>query len=92
MNLPSERIFPHGSGSKVTTLKKLLESEPKGDAIVFVEDRYETLEVASLTLLGTRVELFLADWGYNTPVSRAECADHPLIGLLDLHAFVTRFE
>lgn len=92
VNLPSERIFPHGSGSKVSTLKKLLAEEKEADAIVFVEDRYQTLETASLTLLGTRVQLFLADWGYNTPASRAECTDHPLIALLDLHAFVTRFQ
>ena len=53
----------------------------------FVEDRLETLQhVASHADLDD-VGLFLADWGYNTPATRATVTDNGRIRLLSLAQF-----
>lgn len=66
--------------------------EHKGKKIVFVEDRYDTLEEASLSLLGTPLDFYLASWGYNTQKTRDVAEKHPFINLLDLPTFVSKFQ
>lgn len=92
-NIPDDRIYGYGSGSKISVLKSLLRvPHLKGKSIVFVEDRYETLEATSLSMLGQPLQLFLASWGYNTQKTRDVASNHPFIKLIDLPAFVTKFQ
>lgn len=55
--------------------------------IWFVEDRLETLlKIAPASDLAT-VELFLADWGYNTPAARSQAAASDRLNLITLSQF-----
>lgn len=58
----------------------------------FVEDRYETLEGVSLSMLGAPVSLYLADWGYNTERTRSRAARNPLVQVLSLSDFCTKMQ
>lgn len=58
----------------------------------FVEDRYETLEGVSLSMLGAPVSLYLADWGYNTERTRKRAARNPLVQVLSLSDFCTKMQ
>jgi hypothetical protein len=57
----------------------------------FIEDRLETLACVRRCAVGRplldAVRLFLATWGYNTPVSRETARADPLITLLTLEEF-----
>lgn len=64
----------------------------KGKTICFVEDRYETLEAVSLSMLGQPLKLFLASWGYNTDAVRNVADKHPFIDLIDLPTFVNKLQ
>lgn len=88
-NIPEENIFAFGMGSKISVLKKII-AMPQNAAkkVLFVEDRYETLEKVSLSMLGQPLELFLATWGYNTESTRSVADRHPFIELLELPQFV----
>mmetsp|Transcript_33800 Transcript_33800/g.132833 ORF Transcript_33800/g.132833 Transcript_33800/m.132833 type:complete len:270 (-) Transcript_33800:429-1238(-) len=92
-DLPEENIFGLGSGSKVSVIKGLLaRPEYKGATVHFVEDRLETLQGASLSLLGARVIYYLASWGYNTEAARQEADEDPQIELLDLGQFEAKMQ
>ena len=92
-SVPEDRIYGLGSGSKISVLKKIIKfPESKGKTVIFVEDRYETLEEVSLSMLGQPLQLFLATWGYNTEKSRKKAASHPFITPIDLDTFVTKFQ
>jgi len=76
---------------KCENLRTLIEAFEKARGrrprLWFVEDRPETLEhVTTHSDLGD-VGLFLADWGYNTPESRAAAAAGGRIRLLQLDQF-----
>lgn len=91
--LSGDRIFGLGSGSKIKVLKELIAREDfKGRFVEFVEDRYETLEAVSLSMLGQPLKLYLATWGYNTKEVRARAEKHPLINTLELQAFTSNFQ
>jgi hypothetical protein len=60
---------------------------PTADTIWFVEDRLPTLySIVSQPDLAD-VELFLANWGYNTATERATANQDPTITLLSLNSF-----
>lgn len=91
--ISENNVYGLGSGSKISVLKQLLRKpECQGKKICFVEDRYETLEAVSLSMLGQPLELYLASWGYNTPNSRTTAERHPFINLIDLPTFVNRMQ
>lgn len=86
-----ENLFGLGSGSKISILKKIISMpENKGKKVVFVEDRYETLEAVSISMLGQPLEMHLATWGYNTEKTRNVAKKHPFINLMDLDSFVAK--
>jgi phosphoglycolate phosphatase-like HAD superfamily hydrolase len=88
-----DKIFGLGSGTKISVLKKIIAMpECAGRKVVFVEDRYETLEAVSISMLGQPLELLLATWGYNTEKVRGTAESHPFISLLDLPTFVSKFQ
>lgn len=91
--IPGDRIYAYGCGSKISTLKKIMAMEcAQGKTVEFVEDRYETLEAASLSLLASPVKFYLATFGYNTAQRKAEAKDHPLISCIDLDTFVKKLQ
>lgn len=92
-DFPSDRIYGLGSGTKISVLKKILSMpENAGRRVVFVEDRYETLEAVSISMLGEPLDLFLANWGYNTAEARETADYHPFINELSLPTFVGKFQ
>ncbi|MDX2229610.1 MAG: HAD family hydrolase [Leptolyngbyaceae cyanobacterium bins.349] len=77
---------------------------PKGDILLelmqifgdhasfwFVEDRLKTLQGIQKRPELATVQLFLADWGYNTDRDRAEATRDPLIHLISLEQFSRDF-
>lgn len=92
-SVSDDHIYGFGMGSKITVLKKLITMpENTGKTVCFVEDRFETLEKVSLSMLGQPLELFLATWGYNTQKSKEVADKHPFINLLDLNTFISKFQ
>lgn len=92
-NIPEDRIFGYGTGTKISVLKKVMAQPENSDkSIVFVEDRYETLEAVSLSMLGVPLQLYLASWGYNTEKARTTADVHPLINCFDLPDYVQQFQ
>ncbi|UFP93174.1 HAD family hydrolase [Gloeobacter morelensis] len=87
---PGERIFGKDiQQPKTETLAKLLGAGY--ERIWFVEDRLVTLEkVARLAELAP-VQLYLADWGYNTPAERERARADSRIHLLNLEQFADDF-
>ncbi|MDB9315992.1 HAD family hydrolase [Spirulina sp. CS-785/01] len=70
---------------KAVTLRQLLaQFAPKTPKVWFIEDRLKTLESVAQQPDLSAVELFLADWGYNTAPMRETAAQHPRIQLLSL--------
>lgn len=91
--VPDDRIFGYGTGTKISVLKKIIaKPESAGRNVVFVEDRYETLEAVSISMLGQPLELYLASWGYNTGKTRTTAENHPFISLIDLPTFVGKMQ
>lgn len=92
-SIKEDCIYGLGSGTKISVLKEIIAMpESKGKTVTFVEDRYETLEAVSISMLGQPLELYLATWGYNTPHVRSVAEDHPFIELIDLPTFVNKFQ
>jgi phosphoglycolate phosphatase-like HAD superfamily hydrolase len=86
IQLPADAIFgKEGKQSKANTLRQLLTSQP--DQIWFVEDRLPTLQTVSQQPDLNSVQLFLADWGYNTPAERAAAANNDRVKLLSIDQF-----
>jgi hypothetical protein len=79
-------------GNKMNVLKSITtdysnNNNNKLPKIHFVEDRYETLlSVASNNDLN-HVDLYLADWGYNTIEQRRDAETNPRIKLLNPNSF-----
>ncbi|CAH9069494.1 unnamed protein product [Cuscuta epithymum] len=88
VTIAPEMIYGLGTGPKVKVLKELQEMpENKGYTLHFVEDRLATLKnvIKEPELDGWN--LYLADWGYNTPKEREEAAQISRIHLLELSDF-----
>jgi hypothetical protein len=85
VQLPANAIFGKEMGrSKADTLRQLLLTTHK---IWFVEDRLPTLEkIAALPDL-QNVELFLADWGYNTLAEREAAHQNSRVTVISLDCF-----
>lgn len=86
VNLPADAIFGKEiKQPKAETLRQLLATNP--DQIWFVEDRLPTLQTISQQHDLDSVQLFLADWGYNTPAERAAAQQDDRIQLLSIEQF-----
>ncbi len=86
VQLPVDAIFGKESQqSKADTLRQLLTSQPA--QIWFVEDRLPTLQTISHQPDLDSVQLFLADWGYNTPAERAAAQNDDRVQLLSIEQF-----
>jgi phosphoglycolate phosphatase-like HAD superfamily hydrolase len=85
INLPADAIYgKEMRQSKADTLRQLL---PTATKIWFVEDRLPTLySIASQPDLAN-IELFLANWGYNTDAERETANQDPIITLISLTNF-----
>jgi phosphoglycolate phosphatase-like HAD superfamily hydrolase len=59
--------------------------------IWFVEDRLKTLQAVEKQATLEKVELFLADWGYNTGAEREEAGNSDRVHLLSLEQFGQSF-
>jgi phosphoglycolate phosphatase-like HAD superfamily hydrolase len=91
--IPEERIYGYGSGTKISVLKKIIAlPQSRGKTIAFLEDRYETVEAVSISMLGQPLELFLASWGYSTEKTRETASQHPFINVIDLPTFVNKMQ
>ena len=81
-------------GNKMNVLKSIandysIKNDNSIPKVYFVEDRYETLlSVASNNDLN-HVQLYLADWGYNTIEQRKDAEIHPRIKLINPNSFET---
>jgi phosphoglycolate phosphatase-like HAD superfamily hydrolase len=86
VQLPPEAIFgKEGKQSKADTLRQLMTSQPQ--QIWFVEDRLPTLQTISQQPDLNSVQLFLADWGYNTPAERSTAQQDDRVTLLSIDQF-----
>jgi phosphoglycolate phosphatase-like HAD superfamily hydrolase len=85
IHLPADAIYgKEMRQSKADTLRRLL---PTADRIWFVEDRLPTLySIVSQSDLAD-IELFLANWGYNTFAERVTANQDPTMTLLSLDIF-----
>ena len=63
-----------------------------GSGLWFVEDMLETLETTATKPVLAGAQLFLADWGYNTPEDRAGLSGSGRIRLLSLERFAGPLE
>ena len=88
IDLSSESIIGKESKRrKHQTLRELLAASGAGTSIWFVEDRMKTLLSVKEQPDLNDVQLFLADWGYNTEKERSSVAENPPIQLLSLSQF-----
>ncbi|WP_397427653.1 HAD family hydrolase [Picosynechococcus sp. NKBG15041c] len=70
IDFPAAQIFgKEQKQPKAITLEKLL--SPDTETFLFIEDRLKTLEKVRQQPALNSLELFLADWGYNTAAERA---------------------
>ncbi|MDY7020019.1 MAG: HAD family hydrolase [Cyanobacteriota bacterium] len=86
------RIFGKGEKRpKYEILRELLTKFEPTPTIWFVEDRLKTLlKVQEQPDLGD-IDLFLADWGYNTQAERDSITNYPRIKLLSINQFTDNF-
>lgn len=68
-------------------LRELIASYIDSATFWFIEDRLKTLQGISQQPDLAAVQLFLADWGYNTQAERDSVKDNPAIRLLSLEQF-----
>ena len=59
---------------------------------IFVEDKLSTLEKVCKANDLNDWELYLVDWGYNTPAERARAAANPRISVIGVEAFIKLLE
>ena len=86
VQLAADAIFgKEKKQSKADTLRQLITSQP--NQIWFVEDRLPTLQIVSQQPDLDSVQLFLADWGYNTPAERSTAQQDDRVQLLSIEQF-----
>lgn len=76
---------------KYETLLQLIEKTGAGAKLWFVEDRLKTLQLVEQQFDLNEVRLYLANWGYNTPVQQEFVRNEPRIKLLSLSMFAQDF-
>jgi len=96
IELPESQIFgKEVRQPKAQTLRDLIQQfSEKADTSVevwFVEDRLKTLQSIQTQSDLDPVQLFLADWGYNTATEREVANQDPRIKLLPLSQFIQDF-
>lgn len=92
INLPETDIIgKECKRPKYETLRILLAASSPETIIWLVEDRMKTLLDVQKQPDLKEVELFLADWGYNTTAERESVTQHPPIHLLSLTQFSQDF-
>lgn len=89
IQLPQHSIIGKESKrSKHQTLRQLIEaSDGEAVSLWFVEDRLDTLQSVQQQINLSGVQLYLADWGYNTEQARESVRNDPDISLLSLDQF-----
>jgi phosphoglycolate phosphatase-like HAD superfamily hydrolase len=93
IEMPSSFIYGKECQRPKHQILRELIAASKGEAIRiwFVEDRLKTLQSVAKQSDLDEVRLYLADWGYNTPVQHDSIRNHPRIGLLSLSQFAGDF-
>lgn len=89
ISLHANRIL--GKEVKQPKTESLRQIRGENDVIWFVEDRLKTLQAITAQVDLTDVRLFLADWGYNTPIDRQTAAEDDRIELLSIQQFCQDF-
>ncbi|MEW5297073.1 MAG: hypothetical protein WDW38_005882 [Sanguina aurantia] len=87
--VPMERIFSQTvSGRPKSEVLHALEARhPDAARKLFVEDKLSTLEKVALLPDCQSWELYLVDWGYNTPAERLRAATNPRIQVISVAEF-----
>lgn len=87
--LPAGHLFGlETRRSKPEVLGELLARPAhQGATCHFIEDRLETLQAVIATPALEAVQLYLADWGYNTPAQREQAAAEPRVRVVSRDAF-----
>ncbi|MBS3027821.1 MAG: HAD family hydrolase [Dolichospermum sp. DET50] len=93
VNLPPENIFgKEVKRPKYETLRELIEkANTQNVSLWFVEDRLKTLQLVQQQSDLNHVQLFLADWGYNTQPEREAGKNDQRIHLISLSHFAHDF-
>ncbi len=93
VNFPLEQIIGKEiKQPKFKTLEQLLvKHQCAGDRLWFVEDMVSTLETVADQPALEQTNLFLADWGYNTPNNRELAKQKKRFHLLSLQQFSAPF-
>lgn len=94
LQLSEKNIFgKENKRPKQEILRELIAAAPANAAVSvwFVEDRLKTLQSVQQQPDLAAVQLYLADWGYNTTTERATAQNHPRIKLLSLAQFAEDF-
>ena len=88
--IPPERVFSQTVSGlpKTVVLADLQTASAPTARKIFVEDKMSTLEKVCATEGLESWELFLVDWGYNTPAERDRAKANPRITLIDIDGFV----
>jgi hypothetical protein len=76
---------------KAQVLKDLMQVFGNEATFWFVEDRFKTLQAIQTQPDLAKVQLFLADWGYNTVAERSLAETDPGINLVSLEQFAGDF-
>lgn len=95
VSLPESQIFgKEVKQPKAQTLRDLTQTLSQGmskPSIWFVEDRLKTLQNVQAQPDLDHVKLYLADWGYNTPIDREIAQSSSTLQLLSLPKFSQDF-
>ncbi|MBW4419291.1 MAG: HAD family hydrolase [Myxacorys californica WJT36-NPBG1] len=92
LNFSDSQIYgKEAKRSKYQILQELQEKYGDDSVIWFIEDRLKTLQVVQHQPQLETVELFLANWGYNTPEERQAAFKDNRIHLLSLDQFCQDF-
>ncbi|AKG23343.1 HAD family hydrolase [Calothrix sp. 336/3] len=89
LDLPTELIFgKEYKRPKYEIIRELIKKHNlAAENVWFVEDRLKTLQLVEQQTDLENMQLFLADWGYNTPSERVKAEKDPRVNLLSLKMF-----
>ncbi len=90
IQLPSDHIFGKECRCPKPETLRILQRDYK-TPIWFVEDRLLALQAVKSQTDLSKIRLFLADWGYNTPADQAAARQDEQIRLLSLSQFTQDF-
>jgi phosphoglycolate phosphatase-like HAD superfamily hydrolase len=91
IDMDPNRIYSQTLSGKPKTevLEKLERSHPEATVKLFVEDKLSTLEKVAADPAFNSWELYLVDWGYNTPSERRRASSNPRIKVLRKEEFIS---